>query len=279
MRPRGQLLSVIDALILGFVQGITEFLPVSSSGHLVLGAEFLGLKDSNLLFDVVVHGATLGAVLGYYRRDILRMLQASTGLVRGRVGESGRLLLLILLGSVPTGVIGLLFRDIFEALFSAPRFAACMLAVTGVILWLPSIRPLQLKLSQGVQDRAIGEMRFWHALLIGVVQGLAIIPGISRSGSTISCALLLGIERELAARFSFLLSVPAICGALLLQLRKVEQVSAAAAAPLALGFFAALVSGAAALALLVPLVRRGHFRYFAFYLWPAAAAGLFFING
>ncbi len=231
-----------------------------------------------MFFDVMVHAATLGAVLGYYWRDLLAMARDAMGLLRGQMTDSARLLLLILIGSIPTGIIGIVFKDLFESLFSAPRFAASMLAVTGLILWLPSIKPLQKRLSKEDSARGIAEMSITHALVIGVVQGMAIIPGISRSGSTISCALLLGIERELSARFSFLLSVPAICGAMLLQLRKVDAATlSSAGGPMALGFVVAFVSGVAALTLLVPLVRRGLFRYFAFYLWPAAAVALYLL--
>lgn len=262
-----------EALILGVVQGATEYLPVSSSGHLVIFQHLFGLDEPALLFDIVLHVATLLAVLWYYRRDIADLIRQSLAAVRAlSQGESWanvqtafpgfRLAWLIVLGTVPTALIGVTLQDTFEALFGSLKTVGFMLGVTGFILLMTRFG------SKG--ERGIGEMKASDALIIGLVQGLAITPGISRSGSTIAVALLLGIKKETAARYSFLLSVPSIVGALILKLGDAgEGVSLGATV---VGFVAALVTGYFCLALLVQLVKRGKLAWFAPYCF---VAGLF----
>ena len=271
-------MEVLDAVILGIIQGLTEFLPVSSSGHLVLGGELLGLEESHLTFDVVVHVATLIATLGFYRASVAGIGRALIGNLASvfkpatwldgfRAWPELRLLFLILVGSCPTAVIGLLFKDELEGLFGNPRLVSGMLLVTAGILWLTT-RPND-------SARGISNMKVRDALLIGFIQGFAVVPGISRSGSTIACALLLGIERELAARFSFLLSVPAILGALLLQVLDVlEAGHHLEPVPMVAGFVAAVVVGVGALMMLIPLVNQGRLHYFALYLVPVGILGI-----
>ena len=272
----GARLSSVDALILGIIQGLTEFLPVSSSGHLVLGGYLLGLTQSHLVFDVVVHGATLLATCLYYRQTLAGM---GGQLVRGRgqllsaaTWRSGfaefpdlRLALLVIVGSVPTAVVGIVFKEPLEQLFGMPRVTAAMLLVTACVLTLTLLRRHP--------DKDIGEMSVRDALLIGLVQGMAVIPGISRSGSTIAIALLLGVNRELAARFSFILSIPAIVGALLLKGTELGSVEHLAPDALLTGFVAAALVGLLALAVFVPIVTRGRLHYFAIYLVPVGAIG------
>lgn len=271
-------MEVLDAVILGIIQGLTEFLPVSSSGHLVLGGELLGLKESHLTFDVVVHVATLIVTLGFYRASVAgighslvgnlgSVFKPATWLDGFRAWPELRLLFLIVVGSVPTAVIGLLFKDELAGLFGNPRLVSGMLLVTAGILWLTT--------RQNTSARGIGDMKIRDALLIGLIQGFAVVPGISRSGSTIACALLLGIERELAARFSFLLSVPAILGALLLQVLDVlEAGHHLEPLPMIAGFGAAVVVGVGALMMLIPLVNQGRLHYFAMYLVPVGILGI-----
>jgi len=245
----------------------------------VLCGELLGLSAPHLLFDVVVHVATLAATLLFYRREVAQMVaqtwQALLALPSQRslsavlaARPDARLFLLICIGTVPTGLVGVLFKDQLEALFAAPRAAAGMLLVTAALLLVTRFVP--------AGRRDAGGLTVWHALAIGLAQGFAIVPGISRSGTTIAIALLLGVERELAARFSFLLSVPAILGALVLKLGDGEQL-ALEPAQLGIGFAAAAISGLVALALLIPLVRGGRLHYFAAYLVPAAVAGLWLL--
>lgn len=266
----------LDAFVLGLVQGLTEYLPVSSSGHLVLGREVLGVEEPDLFFDIIVHVATLVVTLVFYAKPVLGMLRESA---RGGLDvakgsglgatlkryPSARLSLWVVVGTIPTGLIGVGFKDTLESLFDSPSNACIMLLVTAGLL-------LATRLRRG--ERREAEMTWRDALVIGLVQGFAIVPGISRSGSTIAAALLLGLDRELAARFSFLLSVPAILGALVLQLGDVSTAAGAGVVTLSIGFAAALVTGFLALAILLPMVRRGQLHWFAFYLVPVAVLGL-----
>jgi len=254
---------MLAALILGVLQGLTEFLPVSSSGHLVLFQEFLPAPGDEVLFDLVVHLGTLAPVLYFYRKSILDMLRAPFT-EKGGLSErpNTRLILLVILATIPTGLIGVGLKDTLEGLFDQPSVLSITFAVTGCLLFATRwARP---------GERNAANMAWWMALLIGLAQGVAIAPGISRSGTTIAVALFLGLNREFAARFSFLLAIPAILGALLLKARDAawDEVEAL---PLLLGAVAALVSGYVALVLLVKLVKEGGFDKFAFYVWLLAA--------
>lgn len=262
-----------EALILGMVQGATEYLPVSSSGHLVIFQHLFGVVEPAILFDIILHVATLVAVLWYYRRDVSDLMRQSLAALRGLMGgeswseiqttyPSFRLAWFILLGTVPTAFIGLVFQDTFEGLFTSVGTVGYMLWITGLILLIAHFSP------QG--DRRIGKMRPADALLIGFVQGLSIAPGISRSGATIAVALILGLEKETAARYSFLLSVPSIIGALILKLADADNSIGLGVA--AIGFASALVTGYLCLALLVQLVKRDKLAWFAPYCF---AMGLF----
>ncbi len=271
-------------MALGALQGLTEYLPVSSSGHLVLGGALLGLAGTDLTFTVVVHAGTLVATLAYYRHSVVGMVRDGLGGLRAwargeRLGTvlrdrgAARLLVLIAVGTLPTAVAGLFFGRFFERLFAgsfeqvlgSPPVAAGMLLVTAAFLLS----------SRFIRDGSLGirEMNGWHALAIGVVQGLAILPGISRSGATIVCALSLGLDRELAARYSFLLAVPATIGALILEGTGAD-LTVVDPAGLAIGFVSAALVGGGALALLIPVVRQGRLYLFSAYLVPAAVAAL-----
>jgi undecaprenyl-diphosphatase len=259
---------------LGVVQGLTEFLPVSSSGHLTLGRHLLGIGESSVLFDLTVHAATLTATLVYYRRTVAGMAHQSLLALRGALDPvdprplaerypDAWLLVLISVGTVPTATLGLVFRRPLEMAFGEPRVVLVAMLATAFLLLL----------SRWAGD-GTRRLTMLSALVIGVVQGVAILPGISRSGATIAVALLLGIDRETSARFSFLLAVPAILGALLLEVAGTGLTGVNDAVPvLAAGFAAAAATGVVALALLVPLVRRGRLSYFAAYLVPAAVIG------
>ncbi len=245
--------------LLGVIQGLTEFLPVSSSGHLVLFQQWMPVPGDALLFDLVVHLGTLFPVLWFYRADLARM---TLDPLRGEgpwLERSGvRLAAWVVLASLPTAAIGLGLEDVFVSLFARPEALIVSFAVTGFLLHVAGRTP------SGARTEL--DMTAWQALLIGLVQGLAITPGISRSGSTIAIALLLGMDRAYAARFSFLLSVPAIGGAFLLKARE-AQVTAEQLPGLGVGFVAAMVSGYAALVLLVRLVKSGGFSRFKWYVW------------
>lgn len=261
-------ISPLYGTLLGLLQGLTEFLPVSSSGHLVIAQNLLGIKEPNLLFDIWLHLATLIAVCFYYRHDILDILKdlwphAKDVFAKkqGALTEDRPAMLgwMVVLASIPTGLMGFLLKDTFENLFSSIKAVAGALLITAGLLTITHF----------VKTRDC-QLVWWKALLIGIIQGLAITPGISRSGSTIALALILGISTVKSARFSFLLSIPAICGALLLQLLHLESgvLSEFAAnwPGVLLGFFSAMVSGLAALILLVKMVKAQKFYLFAPYL-------------
>ena len=257
---------ILAAAILGLVQGLTEFLPISSSGHLVLFQQVLPVVGDPVAFDLALHLGTLLPVLWVYRADVSRAFTdafAGEGPILERQGL--RLLLLVALGSVPTAIIGLTLEDRFERLFGNTLAVGVALAITGTALFATRFAP-----SGDTDER---RMTWWQAVAIGVVQGIAITPGISRSGSTITAALFLGMKREFAARYSFLLSVPAILGAFVLKARHLE-ITSVSAAPLAVGFVVSAVSGLGALLLLLRLVRSGDFGRFAYYLWPLAALAI-----
>ncbi len=249
-------MTILTAFLLGLVQGLTEFLPVSSSGHLVvLQSFFPGFAGEELAFDVILHLGTLVAVVVYFRRDLL----ALTGALRpGAAGQRPRRLFYwIVLATIPTGLIGWWGQDFFRSLFGVPRLVGIMLLVTALLLWLAD------RIQTG--ERKQPDCGWWRSSVIGFAQGLAILPGISRSGATIAAGMFVGLQRVEAARFSFLISIPAILGATLLDLRAITELSGQAALPLLTGFLTSLLAGYAALDLLMHLVGRGKLTYFAVY--------------
>ncbi len=254
-----------QALILGLVQGLSEFLPVSSSGHLVLIQRLWGLREPALLFDITLHLGTLVAVAIFVRREIKGLVLAAIKapwLSLGALGQAWRqevffrLLVLIVVASIPTAVIGYAFKDVFTALFASPRAVGWALVATGLVLAATRLkRP---------GPKGPGELGWLGAAAIGAAQGLAIIPGLSRSGATIAAGLFVGLERQSAARFSFLLSLPAIVGALALELTEARTMNVGLA-PALIGFLAAAGSGYLALVALMRIVLQGRFHFFAPY--------------
>ncbi len=260
-------MTILEAIVLGVLQGITEFLPVSSSGHLVLMQHFLGIKESQVFFDVMLHFGTLGAVIIVYYQLIGSLMRTGFATLfqadfyrhpRLTISNSPdlRLIWFLLLGSIPTGLIALLFKDSLEAIFGKPMVVAGMLIITGLILQLSRLGQRQCQTET--------PLRVWHTPLVGIVQGLAIIPGISRSGSTISISLLLGLSPQVAAQYSFLLSIPAILGAVILKLKDVGEITIAPAVIIA-GTLTSFVVGYIALRFLLALLNRGKFSIFSYY--------------
>lgn len=254
-------MSYVDALILGLVQGLTEFLPVSSSGHLVMAETFLGVPSPGIFLEVALHVATLLSVVVVYRRKLGELL---VGAVR-RDREALRYIGLLILATIPVAIIGFLFKDAIEAAFDTPYVTGFMLLVTGGILW---------STNWGGADRSVETPRTGQAVAMGVTQCLALLPGISRSGSTIATGMWLELDGERAAEFSFLMSLPAIAGAAILQVADL-QATVALDGPMVTAFLTALVAGVAAIKSLVWLVRREAFHHFAWYVW---AVGLFFLG-
>jgi len=272
-------LGLFHAVILGIVQGLAEFLPVSSSGHLVIIQRLFGLDAPELVFDIAVHVGTLIAVVIYFKRDLMAMVTAATSMtgriLRGQANLTDawsdpdvKLGLLIILGSIPTALIGLGFHRIAETLFSSVRMVGGMLLVTGFVVW--STRYMTKA------DRGIRRFSVPIAVLVGIIQGVAIIPGISRSGSTIALGMFLGLKRDLAARYAFLLSLPAISGAALLAVKDVAQGSAFSGSVILGGMVSAAVVGYLSLKLLVFIVNKGQLYIFAPYCWVVGGLALLF---
>jgi len=260
-------MNIFQAIFLGIVQGLTEFLPISSSGHLVFFQSLFGMKEPQLFFDVMVHLGTLLAVVIYFRRDISGILHGLTSWVTGerKNKEEIKLFFLIIIASIPTGLMGFLGKDWFESLFSKPSIAGGMLLMTGSFLWLTRWVKRE--------GRFLQRMKWVDAILIGVAQGIAIIPGISRSGATISMGLFCGLNRELAGRFSFLLSIPAILGATLLEMRKFQAVSEISLS--LIGMVVAFGVGFLSLTLLMRIIKTGNLSNFSYYCWAIGLLMLF----
>jgi undecaprenyl-diphosphatase len=274
-------LNLWESILLGVLQGLTEFLPISSSGHLTLFGALLGLSEGDgntyRFFVVMTHFGTLLAILVYYRLDLWRLLLAfGRSLPRGlrpREEDKGefRLVMAILLGTVPAVLIGLSLDDFIAGLFEKPLPAAVFLSVTGLILLS----------TRWTGRREGGDVTVRKGLLVGIAQAVAILPGISRSGSTIAMGLALGIERREAARFAFLLAVPALIGAALFDTLKIESLADVDWLVILGGTLAAFISGYLALVWLIRLLAKAGFWRFAWYCWAASIAGvlLFVLRG
>lgn len=250
-------MTLLEALILGIIQGLTEFLPVSSSGHLEIGSYLLGTQtEDNLLFSIVVHGATAMSTIVIFRNDIWQILR---DIFRFEWNESTRFAAKILLSMIPVGVVGVLFEDQIEAFFGGRIvLVGAMLLITALLLTFTFIK-----------QSGSGEISFGKAILIGFAQALAIMPGISRSGATISTALILGVDKVQATRFSFLMVLVPIVGAMLLKIKDVVEAPHLATdiggLTLFAGFAAAFFSGLLACNWMIALVKRGKLIYFAIY--------------
>jgi len=269
-------MDISSSIVLGVVQGITEFLPISSSGHLVLIQNLLGFREPELLFDIGLHLGTLLAVCVFFFRDLRAMALETAGFLGSLVSrEKGLrqiteyphafLLLWVVVGTIPTGLIGVCFKTPLESLFGSVRVVGFMLMCTGLILVATKKLP-----ETYARRNSVG---LFAALAVGVAQGIAIIPGISRSGSTIVCGMFCRVQRETAARFSFLLSIPATLGAMAVQVAS-EGLGRGALPAIALGFIVSAVVGLLALKILMGMVRKGRLYYFAPYCW---AVGLLII--
>jgi undecaprenyl-diphosphatase len=269
--------STLNAFILGIVQGLTEFLPVSSSGHLVIGQNLLGMKDPELLLDTVLHLGTLCATVVFLRPQIMEII---TGL--GKLAQAPgsfktlykndpgiRWFVLMVIASIPTAIIGLSFEDFFESLFGNLFAVGISLLFTGFLL-LATYAVLRRK------DQTTHPITATNGFVMGLAQSIAIIPGISRSGITIATGLFSGLDVTQAARLSFLISIPAIVGAVILQFLKVDSISQGALVGLVIGFATAALSGYYALKLLFNLLEKRRFHLFGFYCLTIGAFTIIF---
>lgn len=257
-------MEVLEAAILGIIQGLTEFLPVSSSGHLELAKCFLGddsAAEESLLMTIVLHAATALSTIVIFRKDIAEIIR---GLFAFKNNEATQFSLKIILSMVPAAFVGLFFEDAIEQLFSRQiPLVAMMLFVTGLLLFLAD--------RAKTTEKSVG---WWDALLIGVAQAVAILPGISRSGATISSSVLLGIDREKAARFSFLMVVPLILGKMAKDMLDGDFADTPNLLPLTVGFAAAFFTGLLACTWMIRLVKNSQLSYFAVYCFVVAIIAL-----
>lgn len=268
-------MSVFQAIILGLVQSLTEFLPVSSSGHMVFAQSLMGVNAEGVVWEVCLHLGTVAAVLLVFGKDVAVIIN---GWLRGCIAarksgwravweanEQFRMGWFLIVGSIPAALAGLTIRQHIETLFASPILTASLLFVTGELLWLT--RPHNLNLRHR-------HVNFADSIWIGIAQAAALLPGISRSGSTISTALLREVDRTRAVRFSFLLAIPAILGAGLLEARHMAQIPSSERVPLTVGFITSVIVGYLALCLLIRVVSAGKLHYFAWYCWAASVAGV-----
>jgi len=260
-------MSILQAIILGIVQGITEFLPISSSGHLIVLQRVFGMEEPALTFDVVVHVGTLLAIVAVFWTDIVAIIKNPFSKMTG----------LLIVGTIPAVIAGFFLRNVIETHFRTGIWLAAAFTMTGVLLMLAD------RYTTGHKEER--DITWFDALFIGCCQALALPPGISRSGTTITGSLTRGLKRETAARFSFLLAIIAITGAGTLEVIDIVQdgarIEAIGIMPLIFGFLAAALVGYLCIRLLLKLIKACKLRYFSFYLWGLAALILvdyFFVN-
>jgi len=276
-------MDIIQAIIIGIVQGLTEFLPISSSAHLIFIQELLGAEEANLAFDVLLHFATLIAVVGYFYKDVIGMIKAflssiadifSGNFKQGfKEDNYKKLAWMVIIGTIPVGLVGILFNKQIEAAFQTLTVPAFFLLITGILLYTSQ--------RINVGSRNIEKTGIKDSIIVGIGQALAIIPGLSRSGTTIATGLFLGFDKEFAAKFSFLLAIPAILGATLVHLKDIGTGLDSNITAYVFGFLAALVSGYLAISIVLKLIKEKSLDIFAYYCWIVGAAiliySLFFI--
>jgi len=261
-------MSYLDAIILGIIQGLTEFLPVSSSGHLALGQHILGMTGTEGLFtfDLMLHAATLFTVLIYFRKKLFALLSS---LWQKDRKEDHFLIFLLFIGTLPIVAIGFLFKDSVEHVAENPVTVSLLLCGTGLILLLPKWFK---------RTASTGNITLRSAVIMGFGQALAILPGISRSGTTIATGILSGVAAPRAAEFSFLLAIPAITGAMVLKAKDISGISATDIGPYIAGMGAAFLFGLIAVYAVLASIRKGKFQYFAYYCIALGITGLIFFS-
>lgn len=243
-------MTIFQAIISGIVQGITEFFPISSSGHLVILHSLFGIKEGMLAFDVFLHFGTIISIIIFFWKDIVNM-----------PGRERTMLKFIIIGSIPTFLIGLLFKDMVESLFTNTKLVGISLIATGIFLFLSSFFAIYWKTAKKEKPLSIT-----NSAIIGIAQGIAVVPGISRSGSTIGAALIAGLKEETALKFSFLLSLPAVLAANLLKVKQIYgNLVSIDMIPFLAGGIAAMVTGLIAIKLLFGILRKNLFFLFGIY--------------
>jgi len=271
-------MDIIQAIIIGIVQGLTEFLPISSSAHLIFIQELLGAEEANLAFDTLLHFGTLIAVIGYFFKDVVEMIKAFLSSIadifRGKFKQGfkedqyKKLAWLVILGTIPVGLVGILFKTQIEATFNSLTIPAFFLLITGILLYTSQ--------RINIGNRNIEKTGIKDSIIVGIGQALAIIPGLSRSGTTIASGLYLGFDKEFAAKFSFLLAIPAILGASIVQIQDIGTGFDTNIMAYVFGFLAALISGYLAISIVLKLIKEKSLDVFAYYCWIVGAAILIY---
>ena len=258
-------MTLIDAIILGLVQGLTEFLPVSSSGHLALSHQLLGFEkeSAGIEFDILLHFATLLAVLIYFRQKLISMIMS---LFKKGSNEDKKMIYLLIIGTLPVVLIGLLLKDRVETISARPIVVSTLLCSTGIILFIPV----------WLKNNKINKLGNNSALIIGFSQALAILPGISRSGVTITTGIILGVSPKIAAEFSFLLAIPAILGGTILKMNEISSIPADQFGIYLVGMITAFITGLIAIFCVLNLISKGKFAYFGFYCLFIGTTGLIY---
>ncbi len=255
-----------EAIILGIIQGLTEFLPVSSSGHLLIGRELLGIDaPEDLVFETTVHAATVLSTIVIFWKPIVALLK---GLFKFKYNDETDYILKICVSMIPILIVGVFFKDFVEALFSSLTAVACALIVTAVLLFFSDLASRVQRKGAGLADtkQYRNGISYWQALVVGLGQAVATVPGLSRSGTTIATGLICGVERSVMAQFSFLMVLVPILGNCFLDLIDGEALNAAVGwLPLLLGFVAAFLSGLFACKAMIALVKKARLSWFALY--------------
>ncbi|QIB26138.1 undecaprenyl-diphosphatase UppP [Caloranaerobacter azorensis] len=263
-------MSLLKAIFLGIFQGITEFLPISSSGHLVLLQKLFNIDEGNLFFTVMLHFGTLISIFIVYFKDIVNIISEFIGFIIDLLknkkvvinNEYRKLGIMIIIGSIPTALMGILLEDIFESFYNTTIIIGLALIFTGILLWAAE------KIKSG--KKSIYKMTVKDALIIGTFQGMAITPGLSRSGSTIVGGLFMGLSKKNATRFSFLLALPATFGASLLELSKTlttNSLSGVSFLMVIVGIISSCITGIFAIKFLIKILEKGKLYYFSYYVW------------
>lgn len=262
-----------EAVILGLVQGLTEFLPVSSSGHLEIGKVLLGVdipKDTMTMFSVMVHAATVLSTILVFRKQIWGLLK---GFFRFQYNDQTDYLFKIAVSCIPIMIVGLFFKDDVEAMFGSIKVVGFALLLTSALLFFSDFASRTGRKVRAQVSEARNGISYWQAFVVGLSQALAVIPGLSRSGTTISTGLICGVRRDVMAQFSFLMVLIPILGESFLDLVGGEfSASSVGALPLALGFVSAFISGLFACKVMIALVKKAKLSWFAIYCLAAAAA-------
>lgn len=266
------MMTVLEGILLGMFQGFTEFLPISSSGHLVLLQELMSIKSPGVFIEVSLHFGTLLSILIVFRNDIYNLIIEFLKILKGiffpknlKKTEYTVFVYMIIMGSIPTAIMGIFFEPLFKSAYESSFFVSLMLLITGLLLWYSD---------RFSGNKTVKEMSILDAIFIGFFQGLAINPGLSRSGSTIFASLFRGMNKESATRFSFILSIPAVLGAFLFELKDILKVNIEhniSFLSVFCGVISAFISGYIAINILINLLKRKKLHYFSYYCWVLGA--------